>query len=144
MQPFETVQAALDRAFVEKGEDATVLVMPFGGSTLPVVSENEEINCLQHRDGILQIGLALLIDKEIDRILRQLLEETDHPRNLRQLGHTRLQNGGQYLPIHLLVAKYLLEIRHCRNLGWYRQRNYRFTSCMGRTWQKNKNYESAP
>lgn len=22
--------------------------------------------------------------------------------------------------------------------------NYRFTSCMGRTWQKNKNYESAP
>lgn len=24
------------------------------------------------------------------------------------------------------------------------KRNYRFTSCMGRTWQKNKNYESAP
>ena len=44
MQPFETVQAALDHAFAEKGEDATVLVMPFGGSTLPVVSENEEIN----------------------------------------------------------------------------------------------------
>ena len=35
-------------------------------------------------------------------------------------------------------------VGYAGNLGWYRQRNYRFTSCMGHTWQKNKNYESAP
>ena len=37
MEPFTTVQDALDKALEVKGEDATVLVMPYGGSTLPVV-----------------------------------------------------------------------------------------------------------
>ena len=33
--PFKTVQAAFDAAFEKKGTDASVLVMPYGGSTLP-------------------------------------------------------------------------------------------------------------
>lgn len=33
--PFKTVQAAFDAAFEKKGADASVLVMPYGGSTLP-------------------------------------------------------------------------------------------------------------
>jgi nickel-dependent lactate racemase len=35
MEPFDTVQQALDRAFEILGQDAKVLVMPYGGSTLP-------------------------------------------------------------------------------------------------------------
>ena len=38
LKPYETAQQALDAAMSEKGEDATVLVMPFGGSTLPVAA----------------------------------------------------------------------------------------------------------
>ena len=30
-------QAALDAAYAKLGQDATVLAMPYGGSTLPVV-----------------------------------------------------------------------------------------------------------
>ena len=38
MKPFHTVQEALDAAFAAKGPDARVLVMPYGGSTLPVLT----------------------------------------------------------------------------------------------------------
>ena len=37
MTPFESVQAALDAAFAKLGTEAKVLVMPYGGSTLPVL-----------------------------------------------------------------------------------------------------------
>lgn len=36
--PFNTVQDAVDSAIKEKGEDSKVLVIPFGGSTLPIVN----------------------------------------------------------------------------------------------------------
>ena len=36
MTPFETVQDAFDAAMKKMGEDASVIVMPYGGSTLPV------------------------------------------------------------------------------------------------------------
>jgi nickel-dependent lactate racemase len=35
MEPFDSVQKALDHAFRLLGSDAKVLVMPYGGSTLP-------------------------------------------------------------------------------------------------------------
>ena len=35
MQPCESVQAAFDKAMAAQGENATVLMMPYGGSTLP-------------------------------------------------------------------------------------------------------------
>jgi nickel-dependent lactate racemase len=35
--PFDSAQNALDAAFAKLGKDATVLVMPYGGSTLPFV-----------------------------------------------------------------------------------------------------------
>ena len=38
MKPFHTVQEAVDAAFAAKGPDARVLVMPYGGSTLPVLA----------------------------------------------------------------------------------------------------------
>ena len=37
MTPFKEMQDALDAAFKELGSDASVLLMPFGGSTLPVL-----------------------------------------------------------------------------------------------------------
>ncbi len=37
MKPFHTLQEAVDAAFSVKGPDARVLVMPYGGSTLPVL-----------------------------------------------------------------------------------------------------------
>jgi len=37
MVPFENVEAALHKAFEELGRDAGVLLMPYGGSTLPVL-----------------------------------------------------------------------------------------------------------
>ncbi|WP_461207376.1 nickel-dependent malate racemase, LarAH6 family [Clostridium sp. DL1XJH146] len=40
MEPYENVQKALEQAFRELGTDAKVVVMPYGGSTLPVVSNN--------------------------------------------------------------------------------------------------------
>jgi len=39
MDPQSTVQDALDQAFEKLGADASVLVMPYGGSTLPRVTE---------------------------------------------------------------------------------------------------------
>ena len=39
MQPFPTVQLALDAALDKLGSKATVLAMPYGGSTLPVVKQ---------------------------------------------------------------------------------------------------------
>lgn len=41
LEPFETVQAAFDRAFARLGPEAQVLVMPYGGSTLPRVAEKQ-------------------------------------------------------------------------------------------------------
>lgn len=38
MRPFDSVQPALDAAMQKMGSDARVLVMPYAGSTLPVVS----------------------------------------------------------------------------------------------------------
>ena len=40
MTPFKTVQEAYDAAVKKLGESATVLAMPFGGSTLPYCPEN--------------------------------------------------------------------------------------------------------
>ena len=37
LTPFEDAQSALDAAFEKLGRDATVLAMPYGGSTLPIV-----------------------------------------------------------------------------------------------------------
>jgi nickel-dependent lactate racemase len=37
MTPFPDIQAALEHALREQGPDASILVMPYGGSTLPVV-----------------------------------------------------------------------------------------------------------
>lgn len=37
LTPFPTAQAALDEAFRQLGKSATVLAMPYGGSTLPVL-----------------------------------------------------------------------------------------------------------
>ena len=39
LEPFDTVQAAFDHAFARLGPEAKVLVMPYGGSTLPRVAE---------------------------------------------------------------------------------------------------------
>lgn len=39
LEPAGSAQEALDRALEAYGEDATVLVMPYGGSTLPVAEE---------------------------------------------------------------------------------------------------------
>lgn len=35
MQPYHDVQSAFDRAFRKYGNDAEVIIMPYGGSTLP-------------------------------------------------------------------------------------------------------------
>ena len=35
LTPYSDVQSALDYAFQKLGPDASVLVMPYGGSTLP-------------------------------------------------------------------------------------------------------------
>ena len=40
LQPYQTAQVALDHAFAKLGRDASVIVMPYGGSTLPH-AENE-------------------------------------------------------------------------------------------------------
>ena len=40
MKPFTTVQEAYDDAVRELGNDAKVLIMPYGGSTLPIVRNN--------------------------------------------------------------------------------------------------------
>ena len=37
--PYATAQEALDAAFVKLGADAEVIVMPYGGSTLPQAEE---------------------------------------------------------------------------------------------------------
>ncbi len=39
LEPFPSVQTAFDRALMEKGPEATVWVMPYGGSTLPEAAE---------------------------------------------------------------------------------------------------------
>ena len=39
LTPFETAQAAFDAALTKMGSDASVLAMPYGGSTLPRVSQ---------------------------------------------------------------------------------------------------------
>jgi lactate racemase len=37
MEPFSDVQSAVDKAFKDQGTDAKVIIMPYGGSTLPIV-----------------------------------------------------------------------------------------------------------
>jgi len=37
LKPMHSAQEALDKAFTRLGSDATVLAMPYGGSTLPKV-----------------------------------------------------------------------------------------------------------
>ena len=37
LTPFDSAQKALDAAFERLGPDATVLAMPYGGSTLPFI-----------------------------------------------------------------------------------------------------------
>ena len=39
MDPYDTVQSALDAAMKKKGDKATVIVMPYGGSTLPKLKQ---------------------------------------------------------------------------------------------------------
>jgi nickel-dependent lactate racemase len=39
LKPYPSAQAALDAAFAKLGPDATVIAMPYGGSTLPQVDE---------------------------------------------------------------------------------------------------------
>jgi nickel-dependent lactate racemase len=39
MEPYDTVQQAYDVAIKELGDEVKVLIMPYGGSTLPVVTE---------------------------------------------------------------------------------------------------------
>lgn len=41
LKPYGTVQSAVDAAFEKLGADATVLVMPYGGSTLPVETQSK-------------------------------------------------------------------------------------------------------
>ena len=43
LQPYSSVQAALDAALVKKGKDASIFVMPHAGSTLPVVKGGENV-----------------------------------------------------------------------------------------------------
>lgn len=38
MEPFPDIQSAINKAIEELGEDSKVLLMPYGGSTLPIVS----------------------------------------------------------------------------------------------------------
>jgi nickel-dependent lactate racemase len=38
MKPFADVQQAFDHALAARGEEARVIVMPYGGSTLPIVA----------------------------------------------------------------------------------------------------------
>jgi len=47
MEPSDTVQNALNRAFAEKGADASVIIMPHGGSTLPVLAETD--SCVERK-----------------------------------------------------------------------------------------------
>lgn len=42
MKPFRTLQEALDAALEKKGADANVMIMPYGGSTLPKLKERQE------------------------------------------------------------------------------------------------------
>ena len=37
MEPYSDLQSAVDDAFAKHGPDASVIVMPYGGSTLPII-----------------------------------------------------------------------------------------------------------
>ncbi len=39
MRPFASVQSALDAALAQKGDEATIMIMPYGGSTLPLLQQ---------------------------------------------------------------------------------------------------------
>ncbi len=41
MKPFDSVQSAFDAALAEQGKQAKVLIMPYGGSTLPVLVSDQ-------------------------------------------------------------------------------------------------------
>ena len=40
MEPYSDLQTAFDDAIAKYGSDAKVIVMPYGGSTLPKVTKN--------------------------------------------------------------------------------------------------------
>lgn len=40
-QPFRDVDEALEKAFAEQGGNAKVIVMPYAGSTLPAMRQNQ-------------------------------------------------------------------------------------------------------
>lgn len=42
MEPFSSIQEALDAAIGKLGKDSKILIMPYGGSILPQVSNNEQ------------------------------------------------------------------------------------------------------
>ena len=42
MTPFSSIQEAYEAALKKKGADARVIVMPYGGSTLPVYTGEKE------------------------------------------------------------------------------------------------------
>jgi nickel-dependent lactate racemase len=44
LEPFSSIDQALESAFDSLGSDAKVLIMPFGGSTLPVIKQMEQLN----------------------------------------------------------------------------------------------------
>ena len=44
LTPFQTAQEALDAALAKYGEDASVIVMPYGGSTLPFVTNEKSLH----------------------------------------------------------------------------------------------------
>jgi len=37
LEPFERIENAIDAALKEKGANASIIAMPYGGSTLPVM-----------------------------------------------------------------------------------------------------------
>ena len=41
MKPYSTVQQALDDALAKQGPDAKVMLMPYGGSTLPMPEQSK-------------------------------------------------------------------------------------------------------
>jgi nickel-dependent lactate racemase len=51
LRPFATAQAALDAAFGALGHDSSVLVMPFGGSTLPKIVPTVEMGMNERKQG---------------------------------------------------------------------------------------------
>ncbi|MPM51500.1 hypothetical protein SDC9_98249 [bioreactor metagenome] len=54
LTPFPTAQEALDAALAKCGEDASVIVMPYGGSTLPFVTKENFLHHLEDKSNPLE------------------------------------------------------------------------------------------